>query len=161
MAPKRSRPSMDASYGLTDETDGMLDWDWVCDQMQKSRNYWVCTTSPSGAPHAAPVWGVWVDEILYFATGGKSRKGRNIAADPRTVIHLESGDETVIFEGTLRKETDDKLLQRIVTDYGKKYPYQPELPMPDGDAFYALDPTKVMAWLESDFPKTAAKFTFD
>ncbi len=28
----------------------------VAARLVAARNYWLCTTTPSGAPHAAPVW---------------------------------------------------------------------------------------------------------
>lgn len=32
----------------------------------RRRNYWLCTTTPAGAPHAAPVWGVVTGGTLYL-----------------------------------------------------------------------------------------------
>ncbi len=160
--PKRERPNM-PGYGLdgTDESK-WLTWEWVQHQMTGARNYWVGSTLPDGAPHAAPVWGVWANDTLYFATSSTSRKGRNIANDPRVVVHLESGNDTVIFEGTLTPETDIEVLKPIVEQYGAKYAFTPSLPMlSDGESFYKLVPVKALAWLEADFPNTAVRFTFD
>lgn len=148
-------------YGMdgTDERK-LLTWAWVAAQMAAARTYWVCTTRPDGAPHAAPVWGVWADETLYFATATSSRKARNLAADPRVAVHLESGDETVIFEGTAVQEAAAAVLGPVVAQYGAKYPHQPALPLPAGEAFYRLQAVKALAWLEADFPNTAVRFTF-
>ena len=33
--------------------------------MSKAHNYWVSTTRPDGRPHVMPVWGVWIEEILF------------------------------------------------------------------------------------------------
>jgi nitroimidazol reductase NimA-like FMN-containing flavoprotein (pyridoxamine 5'-phosphate oxidase superfamily) len=163
MTIKRSRlhtPNL-VTDGPPDNEDGMLAWAWVSEQMEKSRNYWLCTTRPDGAPHAAPIWAVWVEETLYFAIGKTSRKGKNIAHDSRVVIHLESGDDTLIFEGTAEEFTDLDVLQAVVDIYAAKYDYKPTIPMAEGEGFFVLRPTKAMAWLESDFEKSAARFTFE
>ena len=48
-----------------------------------SRNYWVCTTRADGRPHAMPVWGLWIDDAVWFSTDPTSIKGRNLRGPPR------------------------------------------------------------------------------
>jgi len=162
----RIRPSM-PDYGITSEpTEGMLTWDWVDTQMEQSRNYWICTTRPDGRPHAAPVWGVWLNNTLYFGTGKSSVKAKNVNHRNQVVVHLESGDNTLIIEGALRELLEpDKLKNMIIPAYSKKYP---SYPTPDADAeedesaiWYVLVPHKIMAWLENDFLNSAAYWLFD
>src|SRR5579884_1076081 len=99
--PEGMRPAMPASYGLEPAAvEKMVTWDDVVAKLAGARNYWVCTTRPDGRPHAAPVWGLWMDDALCFATDPASRKGRNLTARPACVVHLESGDDAVIIEGT-------------------------------------------------------------
>ena len=99
-------------YGVPTDASGaeLLPWTWAVEQLTSTRSYWVCTTRPDGRPHAAPVWGVWLDDAVWFSTAPSSVKGRNIARDPRVVVHLESGDETVILEGEAKLPTDDAAL---------------------------------------------------
>jgi hypothetical protein len=37
--------------------EGSMTWIEVADQLAAARTYWLASTTPSGAPHAAPVWG--------------------------------------------------------------------------------------------------------
>ncbi|MBI3966464.1 MAG: pyridoxamine 5'-phosphate oxidase family protein [Chloroflexi bacterium] len=158
------------SYGISTELEGMLPWRFVSEQMTTSRNYWIATTRPDGRPHVAPVWGVWVDDAFYFGTGRTSRKARNLAANPALVVHLESGDDTVILEGTAEVVTDeqlqaDDLLTRLGDAYAAKYvnpetgePFRLE-PDPTGSSVvYALRAHMVLAWRESDFPTSATRW---
>jgi hypothetical protein len=46
--------------------DNVLSWPEVAARLAAARNYWLCTTTPSGAPHAAPVWGVVTGHTLYL-----------------------------------------------------------------------------------------------
>lgn len=158
---RRVRPNL-PSYGvMPDQTAGMLAWDWVEGQMRRARNYWVCSVCADGRPHSAPVWGVWMDGALYFGTDKNSVKARNIALDKRVVIHLDSGDDVVIFEGALvEAQVTESQLKKITELYIEKYALDPELE-DSGDLLLRLLPKKVMAWLESDYPATASSWLFD
>ena len=48
---------------------------------------------PDGSPHSAPVWVDLVDGRVAFQTSPRSRKGRNVARDPRVAISLTNRDE--------------------------------------------------------------------
>ena len=149
-------------YGvMPDQVDRMLTWDWVDQRMAESRSYWICTTRPDGRPHVAPIWGAWVDGDLYLGTDKQSVKAGNIKRDNRVVIHLESGDETVIFEGRLVDAQLTASMQARVGDrYIEKYKLDPQLDETDS-LLFRLVPRKVMAWRESDFPTSATYWLFD
>ena len=158
---RRVRPNM-PHYGVTPEqTDAMLTRDWVDAQMRQARNFWLSTTSPDGKPYAAPVWGVWVEGSFFFSTGPRSVKARNIRHDNRVVLHLESGDETLIFEGVLLNSREPEALQAAIERaYSVKYDL--DLEHNEVDTIqYRLQPQKVMAWLETDYPATATYWLFD
>jgi PPOX class probable F420-dependent enzyme len=134
----------------------MLEWDWAARRLESSRNYWLCTTSPGGAPHARPVWAVWVGERVCFSTDPASAKGRNLARDPRATIHLESGDDVVILEGAVTRLPDD-LAQPVQDAYTSKYQWEVTV---DPASWHALAPRRVYAWTEQSFPRTATRFDF-
>lgn len=154
------RPHMPAGYGLAAVDAGqLLPWSWLSRQMAESRNYWICSTRPDGRPHAVPVWGVWVDDALYFGTDPQSRKGKNLAANPAVAVHLESGDEVVIIEGRVEPLTDTGLMPRLDEAYEAKY--QLKLSEAGGEASILMVRPKIaLAWLERDFPNTATRWQF-
>lgn len=158
----RTRPNM-PHYGIATEEEGMLEWNYVDEQMTKSRNYWVCTTRPDGRPHAAPVWGVWMDGKLYFGSHTKAVKSKNVAANPHVVVHLESGDDTVIFEGTLATVAHDSPEFKALDDaFAEKYPpFRPSEGLGPESVFYVLQPTVAFAWREESYPTTATRWLFD
>lgn len=145
---------MPAGYGISQSHEGLLTWEHVSARMATAHNYWLVSASPAGRPHAAPVWGVWLDEMFLFSTDPASRKGRNMAVNPQAVVHLESGDDVVILEGAVEAVSDRGLLERYAGAYDKKYGLRPDVsgPMPN---VYGLRPRKAQAWLEKDFPTTA------
>jgi hypothetical protein len=152
MDPIVDRPSI-PGYGIPENNDGLLTWEHVEDRLSAAKNYWVETSGPDGQPHAVPVWGLWIEGALYFDAGPRSQK--NLAANPKVSVHLESGDDVVILEGTADRpsDPDGTLLPRFIDLMKTKYDYAPEeLPL------FMLRPRKVLAW--SSFPANATRWTF-
>lgn len=162
--PRATRPGM-KDYGIHQNDEGMLSWEWVSERMTEARNYWIATISPDGKPHVAPVWGVWVEGTLYFGTSPNSRKARNLASNPNLTIHLESGDEVVIVEGVAEEVTnpDSDLSESISDTYAAKYvdPESGEEIRPSVAGMLTVHPRVVFAWREQDFPRTATRWIFE
>lgn len=158
--PTAGRPNVPASYGIPSEPGDVGAWDAYAARIAASRNYWIASTRPDGRPHVMPVWGVWLDGQLLFATDRTSRKGRNIAASPAIVVHLESGDDVIVLEGAPREATGADLLTLYVNAYDAKYGLRPD-PADPNAMTYAFRPSVAFTWLESDFRATAARWSFD
>jgi PPOX class probable F420-dependent enzyme len=149
---------MPSTYGVPQDGSGgeLLPWSWAVEQLTAARNYWICTTHADGRPHAAPVWGVWHDDAVWFGTSPESAKGRNIRRDPRVVVHLESGDDTVILEGEVEISRDPDVLTPVFDAYEQKYAHRPDAP-----AFFFVRPRIAQTWTEQDFPRNATRWVFD
>jgi hypothetical protein len=148
---------MPAAYGIEQGAEGLLPWSFVAERLASARNYWVGTTRPEGRPHVAPVWGLWLDGAFYCSSDPASRKGRNLAARPDAVVHLESGDEAVILEGVLERVGDGAALARFVDAYDAKYGVRIDPTDPDY-AVYRLRARVAYAWREQDFPQSATRW---
>lgn len=161
--PMADRPHLAKDYGVDSHNfSGLLPWSWLSERMANARNYWIGTTRPDGRPHVMPVWGVWLDEIFYFSTSRISRKGRNMAANPQIVVHLESGNEAVIFEGTVAEVHDAALISAMTDVYEAKYNFRPLYNAePAGSGIYVLQPKVAYAWLEKDFTNSATRWRFE
>ena len=158
--PTPSRPNVPETYGIPAELDdGGVPWSLIDEKLAAARNYWVASTRPDGRPHAMPVWGIWLEGAFVFSTDGASRKGRNIAANPALAVHLESGDDVVVIEGVAAELRDAALLARYADAYEAKYAFRPDT-SDVATATYALRPAVAFAWLESDFPASATRWTF-
>ena len=159
--PTPTAPRMPAAYGVPTDASGgeLLPWSWAVEQLTAARNYWICTTRRDGRPHAMPVWGIWLEDAVWFSTDPSSVKGLNMARDPRIVVHLESGDETVVLEGEVEHPTDRRALERFVEAYEQKYAFRIELAS-ENFGIYVLRPRVAQTWTESDFPRTAARWIF-
>jgi PPOX class probable F420-dependent enzyme len=133
-----------------------LTWPEVAARLAGARNYWLTTTAPDGAPHAAPVWGAVVGDVLYLYSERHTRKARNLAADPRLVVHLESGDDVVIVRGTAEDLGRPGKVPAVVAALAAKYTspadrqYLPDAD-PAFDVVYAVRPRSAMMWRLPDY----------
>ncbi len=152
-------------YGIVDANSGrLLPWDWAVERLTRSRNYWVSTTWPDGRPHCVPVWGVWLDDAFYFSSGERSRKARNLAANPRIVICPENGDEAISLEGVAETVSDDATIARFVEAYNPKYDWHATVAeMKKMGLVFAVRPRKVLAFNDApgEFQTTATRWEFD
>jgi nitroimidazol reductase NimA-like FMN-containing flavoprotein (pyridoxamine 5'-phosphate oxidase superfamily) len=155
-----SRPQAPATYGFK-KPEKYLAWTHVEERLANSRNYWICTARSDGRPHSIPVWGIWVDGAFYFGTARSSRKARNLSQNPALSVHLDSGDDVVILEGTAKEvpninqtSTRD---QALFTKLNKasQSKYKMPLVIEPESVFYCLQPRVVLAWTEKDFPNNA------
>jgi pyridoxamine 5'-phosphate oxidase-like protein len=144
--PEPTRAGLPAGYGSPSSPPGeRLPWATVEEWLVAARSYWLCTTRPNGRPHAKPVWGVWLDEMLLFSTSPDSVTARNMAAGSPLVVHLESGDRVAIFEGEPEPVRDSALLERFAVLYESKYNWRMDVSDPDTPVL-SLRPDSVLSW---------------
>lgn len=79
--------------------------------------YWLATARPDGQPHLTAVGALWVDGKVYFTSGARTRKSRDIAANPRCVVSISLKDLDVVIEGKAKNVTDDATLKRLAKLY--------------------------------------------
>lgn len=148
------------AYGLLppDQGNGLLPWAWARERLEQTHNYWVATTRPDGRPHSMPVWGVWLDDCLYFSTGGSSRKARNLAKNPRCTVTTEAAAEAVIVDGAAEM-ADKTTLGPFHAAYKEKYDW--DMSTNEGPIFI-VRPSVAFAFIEApdEFAATATRWRF-
>lgn len=163
--PRASRPHFPEGYGTPPGDEGLLPWSHVEQRMRAAKNYWVCTARLDGQPHATPVWGVWVDGKLYCDGSPQTRRGRDIAANPKAAVHLEDGDQAVILEGEahiLSAAPPPELALRISQAYCAKYApfgYTPAPDSWDAGGLFVFTPRLAFAWTR--FPDDTTRWMLD
>lgn len=132
-------------YAFPSDAAAFVTWEHVVERIETSRNYWLATTYPDGRPHVTPLWGVWVDDALWFDGLPTTRWARNMAGNPSICVHLESGDDVVILEGTVDDlETDIETEERLKRAWRGKYgSLEPEA---HTQGIFRLRPRRVRAW---------------
>jgi hypothetical protein len=114
-----------------------LEWSRVCDALDASRGpdvtFFLGTVRPDGTPHAAGIGAIWADDTLWLVSGPRTRKSRNLGANPACTISGRLPSIDAVLEGRAERVTDAGTLERIAAVYRDAgWPAQVE-----GDAFTA------------------------
>lgn len=161
--PRADRPFMPGyGIGAADEGGGLLAWPWAEARLIASKNYWMVSVWPDGRPHAMPVWGVWDSGALWFSSSGRSRKVRNLRADPRCVVTTENPVEPVVLEGSAEVVTDGPVLARVIELINAKYAtdYTVDFLDPAVNATVRVRPARAFGMVEENFTGSPTRWRF-
>ncbi len=114
-----------------------IPWSRARDALAASRGpavtFFLGTVRPDATPHAAGLGAVWVDDTLWFVTGPRTRKARNLETTPECTVSCRLPGIDVVLEGRAERVADAPTLERIAAVYREAgWPAQV-----DGDAFTA------------------------
>jgi hypothetical protein len=128
-----------------------ISWDEIAERFADAQNWWVSTSGDAG-PHAVPVWGVVVHDLLHFYSEDSTVRSRNLAEDPRVVLHLESGSDVLILHGTAARGDGAGSDAAINAAYAAKYTdptdleYLPDAEGMEGARLWTVTPERAIAW---------------
>ena len=71
---------------------------------------WLTTINADGSPHVTGIGALWADGSFWFETGEGTRKGKNLARDPRCVLSVATHDFDLVVEGTASKISDPQIV---------------------------------------------------
>lgn len=71
---------------------------------------WLATINADGSPHVNGVGALWVDGAFWFETGADTRKGKNVARDPRCTLSVALTEFDLVVEGEAELVTDPELV---------------------------------------------------
>jgi hypothetical protein len=143
-----------------------LTWDEIAGRLTWPRIYWLCCTTPSGGPHASPVWGAVVGRRFYVYTERSTVKARSVAHDPRVLIHLEDGADVVMVHGTLVDLGRPVDAPAVIDAFDRKYDQDWERPFlphndPAFDVLYLLQPERAVTWTLPDSAASTRRWAGD
>ena len=169
---RRDRPDLPEGY-IPDTVDGeggtgrLVDWATVEARLADELHYWMATARPDGRPHVVPRWGAWLDGRLFYDGSPDTVHARNLAANPRCALHIGSGADAIIVEGSaapsepVAAADGAPIAAEIARKYGE-HGYRPESDSwsgPDAGGLAVFTPAKAMCWF--DFPNDLTRFRFD
>ena len=161
--PAVDRPFM-PGYGVlpAGEGGGLIAWAEGERRLTVSHDYWCATVRPDGAPHVMPVWGVWLDGRLWFSSGLRSRKARNLAADPRCTLTTDDARSPVVLDGVAERVVDGGAIRAFVAAINAKYAaaLTVEFQDPAVNGTFAVAPHRVIALSDGDFTGSPTRWTF-
>jgi nitroimidazol reductase NimA-like FMN-containing flavoprotein (pyridoxamine 5'-phosphate oxidase superfamily) len=71
---------------------------------------WLTTINADASPHVTGIGALWADGSFWFETGEGTRKGKNLARDPRCVLSVATHDFDLVVEGTASKISDPQIV---------------------------------------------------
>ncbi len=128
-----------------------MSWDEIAGRFSEAQNWWAATTGPAG-PHSVPVWGVVVEGALHFYGDPSAVRSRNLAGDPRLVLHLESASDVLLLHGTAVAAGPASGVPAVNAAYAAKYTdpsdleYLPDAKLNQASTLYVVTPTRAIAW---------------
>jgi hypothetical protein len=151
-------------YGVRpgDEGSGLIPWAEAERRLTVSHDYWLATVRPDRRTHVMPVWGAWFDGRLWFSSGLRSRKARNLAADARCTVTTDDPRDPVIVEGTAERVTDGARIAAFVAAVNAKYgaAMTVEFQDPQVNGTYAVLPERTFAFSHDDFTGSPTRWRF-
>jgi hypothetical protein len=119
--------------------DGLppIDWADVAERLDtrstpapeahNARTTWLATINEDGSAHLTAVGAIWQDGTFWFQTGTRTRKGRNVARDPRCSIAVSVRDADLVIEGDATRVTSPALVNRIAKAWADQgWPAEPD-----------------------------------
>lgn len=71
---------------------------------------WLATINPDGSPHVTGIGALWADGCFWFETGQDTRKGQNLARDPRCSLSVAAREFDLVVEGEAAVVTDPAIV---------------------------------------------------
>src|ERR1700749_2277614 len=114
----------------------LLDWALIEDRLREGvtqapdtggpnrHTCWLATINADGSPHVNGVGALWADGCFWFETGQGTRKGRNLARDPRCALSVSTREFDLVVDGDAAVVTDPATVARMAARWAEDWPCQ-------------------------------------
>ena len=113
-------------------------------RLRDEQNIWLATTRPDGRPHLVPIWFVFADDCFYVCTTSGSVKVRNVRANAKAAVALESGTSPLMAEGTARV-VSRPFPPTVAAEFLRKFDWELDSE-PEYDTLIEVAPTRWLRW---------------
>lgn len=134
---------------------------------------WLATIDPDGRPHVTGIGAMWHEGTFWFETGETTRKGRNLARDPRCTLSFATHEFDLVIEGEAHIVTDPDVVADLAALWAVDWPcrvdesgvaltadFSAPSAGPPPWRVYRVTPTAATA-LQTVEPGGATRWTFD
>lgn len=162
-APRVTRPSIPAGYGVSEGMNGALRWISVRRVLEGALRYWIATSNADDGPHVIQQWAGWIDDTLYFGGSEKTKWSRHLQRDPRIAVSVERTGFSIMVEGSaeLLATVTPKVASALAVTFNKKYGSKTTAEDWSKGGVWAVRAHKVFAWKFASLGTTATRFLFD
>jgi hypothetical protein len=116
-----------------------LEWSSITDRLDRGfeqapggggpgrHTCWLATVDRDGSPHLNGIGALWHDGAFWFETGETSRKGRNLARDPRCTLSLATQEFDLVVEGEAHPVRDPSTVATLAALWAEGgWPCEPD-----------------------------------
>lgn len=83
---------------------------------------WLTTLNADGSPHVTGIGAIWSEGAFWFETGRTTRKGRNLARDPRCALSVATLDFDLVVEGDAALVTEPAVVAARAAEWAPDWP---------------------------------------
>ena len=166
------QPVTELDARFSDPAAVATDWDETRRALEDAALFWIATVRADGRPHVTPLIAVWLDDVIYFATGSGEQKAVNLRTNQNVILmtgcnEWERGLDVVV-EGEAVRVIEESVLTRLAEAWERKWDgrwqyevreaaFQHEA---NGNAIlvFSVKPTKVLAFAKGTFGQTRHRF---
>jgi Pyridoxamine 5'-phosphate oxidase len=107
--------------------------------------------------------GIWHDESVWFSSSARSRKARNLRADPRCVVTSDNAIEPVVVEGVAEVVRELGAIQELVSRLNAKYSSDITVGFlnPEVNATFRVRPRWVFSLNDKEFTESPTRWVFE
>ena len=111
-----------------------LDWEPIVDRLDAGltqapgtggpdrHTCWLATIDADGRPHVTGIGAMWHNGAFWFETGKTTRKGRNLARDPRCTLSVALLEFDLVLEGEAHLVTDPASVAELAQLWAQDWP---------------------------------------
>jgi hypothetical protein len=81
--------------------------------------FWLTTLNADGTPHTTSVGAIYHRGSIWFQTGERTHKAKNVARDPRCSFGVATRNFDVMIAGEAQRVTDPKVIAEIAAVYAE------------------------------------------
>jgi hypothetical protein len=109
-----------------------MDWSQIAERLERDipqapgaggpdrHTCWLTTLNPDGSSHVTGIGGLWADGAFWFETGAATRKGRNVARDPRCALSIAVTEFDLVVEGEAVKVDDRAVVAQMARRWSQE-----------------------------------------
>lgn len=162
-APRATRPTIPAGYGVSADMKGALRWISVRRVLEGALRYWIATSGVDDGPHLVQQWAAWVDDTIYFGGSDRTKWSRHLRRDPRVAVSVERTGYAIMVEGRAEvlSTVSPELAAVLVATFEKKYGQKTATEDWSKGGLWSVRAHRVFAWKFASLGTTATRFDFD
>lgn len=120
-------------------------WRTLTARLGREMTVWLTTVRDDGRPHLVPVWFVWLDGKLYFATGSETQKFQNLHHNQKVALALPDTARVLIIEGEAHaadRATTEAMAEYFYNKYEWDFRYDESMDW----RLVEVTPDRILAW---------------